>query len=76
MSETTISEPPPPETVQGCAQHACTRRVEWQMTAVDHDGAVLGQWYACHDTDHRGRATAAARRVCDGRVEIRMVEGS
>lgn len=75
MEESTIiSESPPLVTLPTCAQNACPRRVEWRMTALDADGAVLLAVLSCNSPLHIGFATAAARRVCDGPVEIRKVE--
>lgn len=72
--ETTVDQSPPPVTAQECAQNACTRRVEWRMTALDADGAVLLTVLACNSFLHRGQATAAARRVCGGAVQIRRID--
>jgi hypothetical protein len=51
---------------------ACLRRVEWRITARDHDGAVLCTYYACNDTQHRGMASALAWRIEPAKVEVRQ----
>lgn len=62
-----------PVSLSQCATVGCLRRPEWRIAAVDHDGATIRAWLACHDSGHRGQASAAAWRVEPARVEIRQL---